>query len=402
MITHGHLTVSAQSNELTRDTQVKPTVQYRQAGIARRESSPYHRTSNKDFSDQVAIGLKLIRTHKLVNEIVLEPVFRTVKEDPQENEFTIDQAYAKGMRGKWSLLGGKIAERFGSGFFVNPSDITNEDRDLFDPFYQNQGRSLFRIGYQSGSWSTSLAFIPRQNKNATEGKPWLNLTGLLWDTDINFQATFNKNEKATIGLSLARFFGEVVELHADTKVQQKARSRERAVERTIFDCEAVNSFETNARNQYGFECLSAENDGTTIDSVVGGRLVFSAKRTFIVEGIQNQSGLTREELENYYHYVAASRDIRSQEADNPTRTLGRQYLLIAYQDEDTLPQTQMTLAVINNLADESRFFNPELKWTMNPLLKFSLSYLGYAGKPDTEFGSHPFSDTVIVGAHASF
>jgi hypothetical protein len=387
-------------------TLVKPELTYRQAYLVPRKDAAFYRESYTDYADQIYLSLKLIKTYKLVNEIVIQPAVRTVRNKPKEIETVIDQAYARAVEGAWHFTAGKINESYGSGFFVSPSDLLNEDRDLYDPLYQQEGKALTRIGWKTGLWNIALGYIPKQHKSAEDGRSWVLIEGDVAETDLMLQYTYSAKSLSTAGVAASRFFGEHFELHVDSRYQQRQRNTEEQPERVVFDCNAVDSIDETARTIPGKElyCLNptVDDKAASFYSVVGSRLVFTPKRTLILEGIQNQSGLARDEAEMYFNYVAIDRDVRNTETDPPTRILGRQYGFFAYQDEDSIADTMFNLSLLYNLNDQSFFANTELKYTINPMMNVSLVHMLLDGSEGSEYGETPYSQSTYVFVRANF
>jgi hypothetical protein len=393
-------------------TQVVPEITYRQAYIEERPESSLRRTTQKNYVDQLYLSLKLVKTFDYVNEVVLEPAVRSPRTDPgAPAEVVVDQGYVSAQVAKFDFTAGRKAEYEGTGYFVNPSDLLNEDKDLFDPLYQRRGQFFTRARWNfHESWNASLGIIPQTRQAARYAKAWFQTGGEIAETDIRMQYTYNFRELSTFGLSASRFFGDWFELHLDSRYQQRQRGSAQEPERIVFDCESVeatrriNSAIIDSKPDYELECLeptTGVNDGSFY-TVLGSRFVLSPKRTIIAEAIQNQGGVTADESEMYYKYVQTERDGSSIEPLPQTRIIGRQYWFAAYQDEETLPRTLFNLAYLYRQDDQSSFLNTELRYTFNPIANVSIVNSQFLGSRYSEFGEAPAEQVTYLIVRGRF
>ncbi len=374
----GALSASAQTGT-TDKREVRPELTYRMATLAVDSKSAYHNSTHRDFLDQLYLTLKYIRTYDYQHRMVIEPVLRTKRENPDkiDTENVIDQAYIESELGAgFGFTAGKKVEYHGSGFFVNPSDLLNEDKDLYDSLYQRTGKVFTRLNWGMDGFNVGVGFVPSRAQDANRGKAWLLMTGNVWNTDLVLQQTHSKADKATTGFSAARFFGDHLGLHVDARHQMNQRAHTEFAERQY----AVS---------YGANPDDPTLSDNTFDSVyylVGTRLVLTPRRTFIAEYFTNQSGLLPDELKLYLDFI------RTSPADElpPIRPLMRHYAFASYQDEDTLKNFQLGLSFLANLDDDSQFISAHARYIISPVTSLEIAPMAFVGEPNSEYGEMPF------------
>jgi len=393
----------------SKKTLIVPEVTYRQSYLTVRKDSSFWHENYKNYADHLYLSLKLVKTFEYVNEVVLEPAVRSPKNNPGgDSEVVIDQGYMDSYLGRFRITAGKKAEFSGSGFFVNPSDLLNEDRGLFDTMYNREGKTFSRIGWNYELYNFSVGYIPRANGAAQEGKLWVQAGGEVADIDTKLQYTYNKQSLSTVGLSASRFFGDRFETHVDSRWQQQQRSHSEQESRIIFNCDAL---QTSGINDDKFDsendklvCLvpQVKDEDYSMFTVLGFRFVLTPKRTIIAEAIQNQGGLGPDEVQMYGRFVRKRRESGGGNPDQPNRIEGKQYWFLAYQDEDSIQDTTLALSGLQNQEDGSFFINAETKYAINPLASASVIYSGFVGKQDTEFGDHPFEGATFLTFQGRF
>ena len=398
----------------TEKTLVVPELSVRSGILEKRNESVYHRDTHTDNATHFYLSLKLVRTSDYVNEVVLEPAFRSLKRNPEKKEFVLDQGYIASGLGSLDLTVGKKTEFSGSGFFVNPSDLLNEDKDIYDPLYQRQGKVFGRLRWRAGDFSIASGYIPEENQAASRGKIWGQMGADVWETDIRLQYIYKENSSkngehddlSTFGLSAARFFGDHFELHYDGRFQSRQRNIADQEERKIFDCDQVDKvMGPNAclfrESPADTAALPYENTDSSLFHVLGSRFVFSGKRSMVLEGIQNQSGLQKDEVEHFLLYKKAELDDETASGDESTtqdpidRIIGRRYVFWGYQDEDTFRKTAFNFGSLHSLTDGSTYLVGEWRYTLSAITNVSFSPNFYLGDELTEFGEQPFSSQLF-------
>lgn len=348
----------------TEETLIQPEVVYRTAGITLRKNSVYYKASESDnFADQVYVALNFSKTFDYRDQVVIVPAMRT-KLKAKETEPFIEQGYIRSeLNSYFELLAGKKNEVSGSGFLINPSDLLNEGRDFFDPLLQREGQIFTRITLRLGGSSLGLGFIPKARSSVEKGRAWLVAHSDVADFDINLQVTGSERDKFTLGLSVARFFGEHFELHFDGRHQNRQRSEEDYPERSF--------------SAYKYEDVSNF-------FVAGSRVVITGKRSIVGEYVYQQSGLLPLELETLYE-AEAEKD-EEQRGEQIKRLLGRRFAFLAFIDEDSFKSTSITLSGTMNTDDGSAFGSLLLKYKLSPLSSLEFQPTFFSGKGRSEFG----------------
>jgi len=353
----------------------KAALTYRNIFLAPREESAFFdETERVNFLDQIYGTILISETQDHLDEVRFEPFFRTRKRKPAEIEIGFDQAYLKTrITENLSVIAGKKVELEGVGLFVSPSDLLNENLDLFDTLYQREGVIFSRLNYQFTSAYVGLGFIPNRANDFESGKAWLKAGGSVADFDIQLQATSQREEKATIGIAVSRFWGDSFETHIDARTQARQHD-----------------FNSRSESDFG----SKKKDEDSQFYVLGGRYVFAAKRTFALEHITNNAGLSREEEKNYFEYVRNKSSSKSNELKS--RILGRNFIFGRFQDEMLIPKTLFSLSTVVNLEDQSYVSTIQLRWKPTLIHAIDLSSSFFQGATNTEFGEVPASRSVVL------
>ncbi len=369
-------------------TKVEPEIVYRTASLIPVKSSVYHKAEHKDELDQFYATVRFSKIYNFAHEVVVEPMFRTKRTNPgQWDPDFIQQAYIDSqLSQRFSITSGKKLETEGSGFFLSPSDLLNENKDVFDPIYQKEGIVFSRLKYRLNDWSIGLGFIPRVSGSSQEGRGWLTASAEILETDIHLQVTEQPAQKTTTGLSVQRFFGGAFELHFDGRYQARQRLQT-----------AADGGQPEQFSSYSGANPASYADDTPSGFYLGGtRYVFTPKRTLVCEYIQNQAGLLPVEFKNYFDGLRDQEKNKGVINDPPTRLLGRHYGFVTYQDDETLNSTHFAVFALVNTDDQSRFTSASLRYTISALTSVELAPTWYSGKVDSEFGEMPFSQAIYL------
>ncbi len=360
-------------------TRIEPYLTYRLSALKPRKESVYHKKDHVDQADQIYLTLKFVRVYDYRHEIGIEPSLRTYRNNPANWEPPIvEQAYIESAISKsLSFTVGKKLEYEGSGFMVNPSDLLNENKDVFDSLYQKEGVVFSRIRHQSDWGTFSLGYIPKRSQAVSSGKAWFAANLEAYEIDIRSQVTVQESDKTTVGLSMARFFGDHFELHTDSRYQRRQRK--------------IAELDFMEYSPYvGPNLESQDDDLPSLFYVVGSRYVLPPRRTLVFEYISNESGLLP------IDFKRRNENLRTETLDNgrvkepPTRLLGRHFGFFSYQDDDTLSQTHLAATVLVNTDDQSIYGTLGAKYTLSPITSVELAPNFFMGRKDSEFGEMPF------------
>jgi len=366
------------AQKVSQSRKIEPELTYRTAAFTRRFRSVYFKPgTDSDYVDQLYLTFTMSRQYDYRHDVVIEPSVRTHRQRPKQAlETVIEQGYVRIQASDTVVVtAGKKTEYDGSGFMVNPSDLLNETKDLFDTLYQREGKFFTRVVKRFGNHSLGVGYIPARGKELSYGRAWVTASSDLFDTDIRLQFTNQRRELNTVGASAARFFGDHVELHFDGRYQQRQRHEG--------DELAPDSPEANS--SYGFEDASGYY-------LAGSRLVLTPRRTIVLEGIQNQSGLLPSDFENFYNEKRKKDD----PGDPESRLIGRHYGFISYQDDDSIKAVHLGLSHLVNINDQSSFSVAQARYYLSPITSVEWTYTAFTGNVNTEFGEMPFAGTAYL------
>lgn len=368
-------------------TLIEPSLVYRVGKLWPRAASVYHKPEHGDYFDQIYATLKFQKTWNYVHTVVVEPGFRTKRENPSawDDAHHFDQAYLESaLTDDLLLTTGKKAEYDGSGFMVNPSDLLNENKDILDVVYQKEGVVFSRLKYRlPGDFSLGLAFIPVASASTDQGRALLQFSGEIKQFELRLSATAHAREKATTGLSVQRFWGEHFELHFDGRYQ--ARQRDPAAEGNA----------SIAFSQYHSNDPLVHDDASGF-YLTGTRLVLTPRRTIVVEGIQQQAGLLPDDFKRFFGSLREKNATGFTPGTPPTRLQGRHYAFASLQDDDSLKATHLSANYLLNTDDKSSFTVLSVRRTLSPLTSVELSPTFFSGAADTEFGEEPFGQAYYL------
>jgi hypothetical protein len=375
----------ADTSPAVESTKIEPYVLYRIGALKPVVESVYHKDDHGDLADQVYLTLKYTRTYNYVHRVHIEPSFRTLRNNPATwEDFIVEQAFIETeLFSPLLVTAGKKTEYEGSGFIVNPSDLLNENKDIFDPVYQNEGVVFTRFKLRTDAFSLGLGYIPRRGQPSNEGRFWGQFSTEFFEVDLRLQFTGHQSDKGTTGVSVQRFFGGSFELHFDGRYQARQRSPE----------SEGNSY--TKYSAYSGANPNSQSDDTASGYYLGGtRFVFTPRRTLVLEYISNQSGLLPEEFKNFFGDLREDRDERIR--DPQTKLLGRHYGFFSFQDDDTLKSTHLALNVLVNTDDQSSFVSAAARYYVSPITSVELAPTIFKGEADTEFGEMPFAHAVYL------
>lgn len=372
----------------TEATVIEPNVLYRLGKLLPRNHSAYHRPEHSDYFDQLYLTLKFQKTYDYVHQVVIEPSIRTQRENPDDLEYFIEQAYVESAAGKrFSFTAGKKTEFEGAGFIVNPSDLLNEDKDILDQVYQKEGVVFTRARVRVADFNLGLGIIPISALPTTAGRAWLTVNGEIKEVELRLQVTHNETEKTATGLSIARFIGEHFELHFDGNYRSRQRSQRSRKELSYLTYSSYTI--KNEDNQV----IDSEGSGYYL---AGSRIILTPRRTIVIEAITQQSGLLPDQFKLYFDYYRNERDNGRFGMTPPTRLIGRHYAFFSLQDDDSLPSTHLSANFLMNTDDQSKFIVFSARNALSEVTSVELSPTFFLGEVDSEYGEMPFQQAVYL------
>ncbi len=357
---------------------LKPELIYRNAQIEHRSSSAFYREEEDvNFIDQFFLGINMDLGQKLSEQIILYPAFRNRTKAPNSLDIFIAEAYfRKSVANSVQFIAGRKVEFSGVSYLFRPSDLLNEDINIFDPLTQKEGKVFTRVSWLPGDFHLDLGFIPNRANDAEEGLLWLQ-SGLVWgDSEFEVQATYNKLQRTSLGMSALYFWNEHFEVHWDARMQTKQRSTSQEATRPFSGLEAEES---------------------SFFHVLGTRLILTAKRSFIFEAVQNTAGLLPDEMKKYHE------DVKAQpiSPEWQQRLQGRKYAFLAYRDDSFSRKLNVSLHGAVNIDDSSLFGAFFLSYQWSSLIKVELSPTFFTGSKDSEFGQVPYKSILYASLNST-
>lgn len=349
---------------------IRPSFHYRLIGLTTNNESVFHKDEHQDNNQQVVLTAMVKGKSGYQHEYVLEPSIRTKRSRFDENqlETRFEQGYVNTkLANRLYVQAGKKEEYEGPGVLVNPSDLLNEDRKLFDSLYYRQGKMLARVQTSIGSNQTlSVTALPKKGQGSKEAAGLFRYNVMAGSTNATVKYKYSRDVKSTWALSGSQFLGEFLEVHAEGRYQSKQRSADDFRERAFSDW---------------------RQDDPSLAGLGGVRLIFAPQRSFVGEYIANQSGLTKDEYVNFLTSLKTGGELDREPDD---RLLSRQYALAAYYDEKLIPNSTFEIAFVRCLLDGSSFSSAKIQWHVSEVTAIELNGILYRGAELTEFGEMPF------------
>ncbi len=362
---------------------IEPFLTYRQAALdLRRNSSLFDSGKDRDYIDQVYLTTKLTKEWASGDVVSIEPAFFNFRDRPSETSFRIDQAHFDlRLSETVKLVTGKKVELRGAGFFFSPSDLVNEKRDIIDPLNGREGKHMSRVEINWLGGKLALGYLPEPARPWKEGKLWALSEMSLFDSDLGLQLTHNSDRKLSLGYWGSRFFGEVLEFHADGRYQQRLDPKTSSIDR---------------------EFSSIPDESSSNYYLLGSRIVFNSSTSLVLEYIKNSAGLGKQDLQNFYQAQQAKRDQEQKPADPFAYLVSREYASASFYDDKLTEKLRASISIVHNLRDRSSFTTLNAKYKVSSLLSLNYAPLFFMGSERTEFGENPVNSAHYLSAEAIF
>ena len=294
------------------------------------------------------------------------------------------------------LTVGRKIERWGTGYAWNPTGVVNPRKDPTDP---NDRRSLYRgVDMISADlflkgWDISLLGVPEVSWSAKNGRRLLT-TGwamraykLIKGTDVAFTASGGNGLPNSQGLSLARVFGNALELHGEA----------------AYISDSVR--------------LLPRNDGLVpvrrphAEVLLGGQYTFRNNVNLVAEFYHTGQGLSEREWRDLGGFTQnAALDIQRGDpgplalANAQFTPLGmsKDYAFLRVLWPIRLRKVELETIVISSLRDASSAIRPGITWRVRPNLNFYCIYTEFVGNARTDFGHIPIRRSADIGIRFHF
>ena len=291
---------------------------------------------------------------------------------------------------------GKKTMKWGKGYAWNPAAFVDRPKDPDDPELALEGYVVAAADYIKSfsgnlkTFSFTPVILPEYGSvNDDFGEPdKLNFAAkayfLFYDTDIDIMALAGGSKTPRYGFDFSRNIGTNLEVHGEF------------------------AYITHVKR------MVIENNGTTrqktfdsINYLAGLRYLSVQDTTYIFEYYHQGTGLTNQEMKNYFSFVDTgyddyivrhnlrklSRAISLQTGGYAAFTPGTDYLYLRVSQKEPFDILYFTPAItsIYNLHDRSFSVTPELLYAPITNLEFRLRPgLLVAGNKNSEFGEKPY------------
>lgn len=303
---------------------------------------------------------------------------------------------------------GKKTMKWGKGYAWNPAAFVDRPKDPDDPELALEGYAVVVADYIksfSGNLKT-FSFTPvilpehgslnddfgEQDKINFATKAYF----LFYDTDIDFMTLAGGSKTPRYGFDFSRNIGTNLEVHGEFAYITH-------VKRMVINSKGI-------ARQKTF-------DG--INYLAGLRYLSVRDTTYIIEYYHQGTGLTSEEMKDYFSFVnrgyeayVAKKDLRLlsravalQSGGYATFTPGTDYLYLRISQKEPFDILYFTPALtsIYNLRDRSFSVTPELLYAPITNLEFRLrTGLLVAGTKHSEFGEKPYDYRIELRARYYF
>jgi hypothetical protein len=291
---------------------------------------------------------------------------------------------------------GRKIERWGTGYAWNPTGVVNPRKNPSDP---NDRRSLFRGADMAAAdifvkgWQVTVLGTPQIAWNRSAGR---RLTGTGWavrayrlikGTDVAFTASGGNGLANSRGISLARVFGNSLELHAEAAyIDDTVRLRPR-----------------------GEGPVPVRKPHPEI--LVGGQYTFSNNVNVIGEFYHAGQGFSGREWNDFRVFGAAADEGIAQGNPLPLMLANAQFTPLQMSRNYTfarvlwpirLNRLEVETIVITSLRDGSSLIRPGIRWRAGTNWSLYCIYSEFTGNARTEFGHIQIRRGLDIGIRYHF
>jgi hypothetical protein len=303
------------------------------------------------------------------------------------------------------LNAGKESLKWGKGYAWNPSAFFSRPKNTDEPELDIEGYLLARadIIFSFDSILKTVSFTPlilpvrkhvnddytEQTSVVSAGKLYL----LLYDTDLDFVYSFDKENKSRAAFSFSRNIGSAFEIHGDS------------------------SFLTHAKKVDLTDAHTPEEkDIRSFAYLAGIRFITERELTIIAEFYHNDAGKDQETMKYsfmsmnaaYDKYTATGNDtaLKSLSSKNSSQKSNpmMNYLYFRASQKDPFDILYVTPAVtwLYNLDDRSFSISPEISYSGITDLDIRLKASALFGKTYSEFGEKSVKQKLEMRVRYSF
>jgi hypothetical protein len=313
------------------------------------------------------------------------------------SKFDISELSFKYSVASWlDLRVGRKIERWGSGYAWNPTGVVNPRKDPSDP---NDRRSLFRGVDMAEAdifvkgWDVTVLGTPEISWNAKAGRHLL-ATGwaarayrLIKGTDVAFSASGGNGLPNSRGLSLARVFGNSLELHGEAAY----------ISDTV-------RFLPRAEGLIPVRRPHAE-------VLLGGQYTFHNNVNVVAEFYHAGQGLSSREWNDFRGFAGSADESVAQGNPLPLVQANAQFTPLQMSKNYTflrllwpirLNRLEVETIAISSLRDGSSLVRPGIRWRIGGNWSLYCLYSEFLGNAGTEFGHIQIKRSADIGIRYYF
>ncbi len=313
------------------------------------------------------------------------------------SKFEVSELSFKYSVASWlDLRIGREIERWGTGYAWNPTGVVNPRKDPADP---GDRRSLFRGVDMVGAdifvkgWDITVLGTPEIAWTGKGGRHLLS-TGwatrayrLIKGTDVAFTASGGNGLPNSQGLSLARVFGNALELHGEAAyISDTVRFLPRSADLALI------------RRPHA-------------EVLLGGQYTLRNNVNVVAELYHSGLGLSGREWNDYREFVGSAHESLTQGNSLPFALANSQFIPLKMSKNYTflrvlwpiqLNRLEVETILISSLRDGSSLVQPGIRWRIGSNWSLYCIDSEFVGNASTEFGHIQIRRSVALGIRYHF
>lgn len=283
--------------------------------------------------------------------------------DRDPDRIRIGEAAAEVRVRPWlTLAAGRTIEKWGTGYAWNPTAFLSQPKDPSDAGDRRStlgGRDMVRADLAAGGSVVSLYALRERALAARAYR-------LVGQTDVAVNAYAGRGDLRG-GLSLARVFGDALELHAEAAVRRASRS--------------------------------GSGSSTSVESVVGGQITLPRNVNVVLEWSHDGRGLSAAEWDRV-RALAVAGDLRRANAAYTPLKMARNYGFVRL--FVPLGRTDLEALAIVNLRDGSALERLAVARRMGSRMSVYVIHTEFTGGTASELASVQIERSTVAGVRLHY
>jgi len=314
------------------------------------------------------------------------------KNNQNEGHIKFDELFIDWSGDEWFVSLGKRRNSWGPALAFNPVNVVVPERDPLDPSQQSEGHPIFLLNYGGDilTWEVILTRDYDQHWYSEYDR---------WGTRFGF--IFGE-----IDIGLYYFDGEKTKNDEEYNQMIGASYSSNLFDNATLYIEAAR-FKNNQQNYYQIDGSVENRDESVYRVAIGSSITIDGNTSFFIEAFHNTGGYTTTERENYYLAV----DQVLIPFPDPTKfgifsdkqfsEMNKNYLLLSFSKREIYEKFGLSL---QTLAAEDGSANSEISgsYVISDYYFFQLTFKGYSGNKNSEFGNNESNLDIIASLNCSF